>query len=159
GLVLRGQNKTEEARQAFEKASELAPDSILPVEQLVDLDLENKDFAAATRRAQEQLKKTPDSAPAHYIEGKIYGTKHEWDQAEAALKKAIDLDPNFSKAYEILISTYFVANKLPEAVAQLELLLSKNPEDLRALYMLGLVHERQKDFAKARQNYEKLLSK
>src|SRR5262249_37383158 len=109
GLILRGQKKTDEARQAFEKASELAPDNILPVEQLVDLDLESKDFAAATRRAQEQLKKTPNSAAAYYIEGKVYGMKQEWDQAEATLKKAIELDPKFSKAYEILVSTYFAA--------------------------------------------------
>lgn len=158
GVVLRGQKKSEEARQAFEKASELAPDNILPVEQLVDLDLESKNFASAIRRAQEQLEKTPNSAAAHYVEGKIHALRGEWEQAEAAFKKAIDLDPNFSKGYELLISTYFAANKLPDAVAQLESLLSKNPGDSRALFILALVHERQSDFAKAREDYERLLS-
>ena len=57
GLVLPRQNKIEEARKAFETAQQLAPDSLLPVAQLVDLDIRNKDFDAALRRAQEPASK------------------------------------------------------------------------------------------------------
>ena len=39
GLTLRQAKRNDEARQAFEKAAELAPDSLWPVEQLVELDL------------------------------------------------------------------------------------------------------------------------
>jgi tetratricopeptide (TPR) repeat protein len=159
GTVLRGQKKNSEARQAFEKAVELEPDNILAIEQLVDLDLESKNFPLAERRVQQQLEKNPSSPAAYFVAGKVNTAQGQWDKAASAFQKAIDLDPKFSKAYELLISTYFAANKLPEAVTQLESLLAKNPEDLRALLMLALVNERQKDFAKAREDYERILSK
>src|SRR5205823_10586158 len=95
GMVLRGQRKNDEARKAFEKASELAPDNIISVEQLVELDLAAKDIPSAFRRAQEQLQKNPNSAAAYFVEGKIHAMTGQWDQAEAAFKKAIDLDPKF----------------------------------------------------------------
>ena len=48
-----------EARQAFEKAAELAPDSLWPVEQLVELDLLDKHFDAARQRIRRQFQKNP----------------------------------------------------------------------------------------------------
>ena len=59
GLVLARQGKAEEARKAFETAQQLAPDSLLPVSQLIDLDIRNKDFEAALRRAQRTASKDP----------------------------------------------------------------------------------------------------
>ena len=44
GLTLRQAKRNDEARQAFEKAAELAPDSLWPVDQLVELDLLDKHF-------------------------------------------------------------------------------------------------------------------
>ena len=159
GLVLRRQNKIDEARKAFESASKLAPESLLPVAQLVDLDLQSKDFDAASRRVQNQLQLAPKSeAGVRLLEGKIYAAQGKWDSAEAALLKALELDPKSSNAYELLISIYMAANRLPQAVSLLEGLLSRNPGNARALTLLALVYEKMNDFPKAREAYEKLLA-
>ena len=158
GLTFRQAKRNDEARQAFEKAAQLAPDNLWLVDQLVELDLLDKHFDAARQRIQRQFQKTPDSPAAHFFEGKILAAEGKWDAAEAELQKTLQLDPNFSSAYDLLVQTYLATNKLPQAVSQLQALLSKNPNNAPALMTLALVYERMKDYPKARDAYEKLLS-
>jgi tetratricopeptide (TPR) repeat protein len=158
GLTLRQAKRNDEARQAFEKAAQLAPDNLFPLDQLVDLDLLDKHFDASRQRIRRQFQKTPNLPAAHFFEGKILAAEGKWDSAEAELQRTLQLDPNFSSAYDLLVQTYLAANKLPQAVSQLQALLSKNPNNTPALMTLALVYERMKDFPKARDAYEKLLS-
>ena len=156
GLILRQQNKIEEARQAFENAQRLAPGNLLAVTQLIDLDIAGGRFDAALQRAQAELERAPQSA--HFLEGKVYAAQGQWDRAEASLLKTLELDPNYLSAYELLISTYVASNKLPQAINQVESLLSKSPDNLRALMVSALLYERINELAKAQAAYEKLLS-
>ena len=158
GLTLRQAKRNDEARQAFEKAAELAPDSLWPVDQLVELDLLEKHFDAARQRIHRQFQKMPDSPVAHFFEGKILAAEEKWDSAEAELQKTLQLDPNLSNAYDLLVQTYLATNRLPQAVNQLQAQLSKNPNNASAIMTLALLYERTNDFAKARDAYERLLS-
>ncbi len=158
GLTLRQAKRNDEARQAFEKAAELAPDNLALVYQLIDLDLLGKHFDAARERIRRQFQKTPDAPAAHFFEGKILAAEEKWDSAEAELQKTLQLDPNFAGAYDLLVQTYLATNKLPQALSQLQTQLSKNPNDASALMTLALLHERTNEFAKARDAYEKVLS-
>ena len=158
GLIFRQQRKNEEAREAFERASEIAPENFAVLEQLVELDISEKNFEAAMRRAEQKLAKDPNSPSAYFIKGKIYAAQGEWDRAEAALQTALDMDPNFSDAFDLLISTYVSANKPTRAIDELQNLLSKNPDNTHALTSLALIYEKTKDYPKARDAYEKLLS-
>src|SRR4029077_3955885 len=90
GVILRQQNKTAEAREAFQKTLELAPDNLLPTDQLVELDIAGKNIEGAMQRVQAALQKTPKAAGLYLIESKIYTAQRAWDQAEAALLKALD---------------------------------------------------------------------
>jgi tetratricopeptide (TPR) repeat protein len=158
GLILRQAKRNDEARKAFEKASELAPDSLWPVEQLVDLDLLDKHFDVARQRVQHQFQKTPDAPAAHYFQGKILAAEKKWDTAEAELQRTLRLDPNFAAAYDLLVQTYLAQNKLAQAVSQVESELAKNPDYWPALMTLALLYEHTQDFTKARDAYEKLLA-
>ena len=158
GLTLRQAKRNDEARQAFEKAAELAPDSLWPADQLVELDLLEKHFDAARQRIHRQFQKMPDSPAAHFFEGKILAAEEKWDSAEAELQKALQLDPNLSNAYDLLVQTYLATNRLPQAVNQLQAQLSKNPNNASAIMTLALLYERTNDFAKARDAYERFIS-
>lgn len=158
GLTLRQAKRNDEARQAFEKVAELAPDSLWPVEQLVELDLLEKHFDAARQRVRHQFQKTPDSPAGHFFEGKILAAEEKWDLAAAELQKTLQLDPNFSNAYGLLVHAYVSTNKLPQALEQLQAQLAKNPNDVSALTTLALLYERTNDLAKARDTYERLLA-
>jgi len=158
GLTLRQAKRNDEARQAFEKAAELAPDNLWPVDQLVELDLLEKHFDTAQQRIDRHFQKTPDSPAAHFFKGKILVAEEKWGPAETELQKTLQLDPNFGGAYDLLVQTYLATNKLPQALSQLQTQLSKNPNDASALMTLALLHERTNEFAKARDAYEHLLS-
>ena len=158
GLTFRQAKRNDDARQAFEKAAEFAPDNLWPVDQLVELDLMDKHFDDARQRVRRQFQKMPDSPAAHFFEGKILAAEKKWDSAEAELQKTLQLDPNFSGAYDLLVQTYLATNKLPQAVSQLQNEVSKNPNDTSALMILAHLYERTNDSAKARDAYEQLLS-
>ncbi len=158
GMTLRQAKKYDEARQAFEKAAQLAPNDLQVLNQLVDLDLLDKHFDAARQRIRRQFQKTPDAPAAHFFEGKILAAEGKWDAVEAEAQKTIQIDSNFASAYDLLVQAYLATKRLPQAVSQLEALLSKSPNDTSALMTLGLVYEQMKDYPKERDAYEKLLA-
>jgi len=158
GFIYRQAKKNEEAREAFEKAAQLMPNNLLPIQQLIELDLLDKYFDAARQRVRRQFEKTPDSPAAHYFEGKILAAEGRWGEAERELQSALQLDPNLVAACDLLAQSYVARNKLPQAVNQLQALLSKNPNNTPTLMTLAIVYERMNAYQKARDAYEKLLS-
>ena len=158
GFTLRQAKRNDEARQAFEKAAELAPDDLEPINELMGMDLADKRYAAAMQRVQQEFQKRPDSAMVALMEARIYAAQQDWARAESAAKNAIKLDANFAPAYNLLISVYRAENKLPQAISQLEASLAKDPNSQQALVTMALVYEQMKDYAKARDAYEKLLA-
>lgn len=158
GLVQLQQNNVGEARKSFEKVLELAPDNLPAVDQLVDLDLKAKDFAAASQRVAKQLEKQPKAAASYLMQAKVQGAQAQWKEAEATLKKAIELDPHSGPAYEMLVRDYLATNRLPDAVREIEVVLTKAPQNQTALMTLATIRAEQKEYAKARDAYEKLLA-
>ena len=63
------------------------------------------------------------------MEGKILIAEGKWDLAAAELKKTLQLDPNFSSAYDLLVQTYVATNKLPQALDQLQAQTREGPEE------------------------------
>jgi tetratricopeptide (TPR) repeat protein len=159
GRVLREQQQPVEARQVFEHARQLVPESLEPLEELVDLDLSQKHFDEAMKRVQDLLAEEPDSADGYALAGKVYHAQGHWKDAEAALRKALELDPSLSDAFDLLISTYISTNQPDRAIAELQALLAKDPRNTDALTNLARIYfEHQKDYPKATDAYEKLLA-
>jgi len=73
-------------------------------------------------------------------EGKLYFAEEKFDLAQTALLKAIDLEPNLSPAYDLLMPTYMHAKNLAEALNQMNAVLAKKPNDLRALLVIGMIY-------------------
>ena len=120
GLTFRQAKRNEEARQAFEKAAQLAPDNLWMMDQLVELDLLDKHFDAAAEDISASSKKRPIRRPLIFLKAKFWLRKENGTSAAAELQKTLQLDPNFSSAYDLLVQTYIAANKLPQAVSQLQ---------------------------------------
>jgi tetratricopeptide (TPR) repeat protein len=158
GLTKVREKKPDEARQYFEKAIALDPENILIIEQLVDLDIDHKDYESAMGRVAQFQQKHPDSAPAYFVQGKIFAGKTEWENAAKAFARAVELDPGFEKARQLLISAYLADDKIALAITELEAFLEKNPDDSRARLLLATAFEKEKNFTAAREEYEKLLA-
>jgi len=116
-----------------------------------------KDFESARLRVRRQFEKTLDSPAAHYFEGKILAAEGKWAAAQVELHKALQLDPNFVAACDLLVQSYLATNKVPQAITELQAQLAKTP-NAQALLTLALLYERNGNFTQARDVYEKLLA-
>lgn len=158
GMYLREQGKNSEARTYLEKASALAPDDLKILYELVDLDIVQENYELPLTRLRKEIQSHPDMAGLRFLEGRVYRAKGDMAQAVASLKKALELDPGFVSAYQLLATTYVSAEEIDKAINQLELLVASKPNDLGTLMLLGTIHEKAKNYEKARQVYEKLLA-
>src|SRR5439155_19484282 len=148
GTVLMQQRRNAEARQAFEKSLELDPDYAPAVEQLVNVDLLDKQYAPALDRAQKLLAKHDTNPELWLLVGKVHLTralgfvdaenlKHDAaheplvrlpavaaaqddaKEAETAMLKAIDLKPDLARSYLLIAELYKASNKPQQALDQL----------------------------------------
>ena len=157
--IFRQQNKLAQARSELEAALQISPDQIPIFAQVIDLDLAEKNFPTALQRLRDRIHAQPGSAELRYLEGKVLFAQREMGAAEAALKKALELDANQSAADELLVAIYFETGRVVEAVHQAEGIAARQPENLQALMSLGLLKEKTQDFAGAAEVYERLLSR
>lgn len=158
GTILRNQRNPTEARAAFEKAQELAPQDLAVTDQLVELDFENKSLAEALKRVEAQIQTQPQSAPAWYLKGRVCAASKDWPNAEAALTKTLELNPNATHAYDLLTAVYISQGKGDQAIEEVQTALAKNPTNVLPLVLLGNLYETKKQYQKADETYERLLS-
>jgi cytochrome c-type biogenesis protein CcmH/NrfG len=98
GAILAAQNQPLEARKALAKSAQIAPDFFPATERLIDLDLVDKQYAAALERVQKHIDKDPKAALAWAVRGRVYFAQRDLGRAEPDLLKAIELDPNLDLA-------------------------------------------------------------
>jgi tetratricopeptide (TPR) repeat protein len=78
-------------------------------------------------------------------------------EAETAFKKALALDGTLFSTYANLGEVYTRQGKVGQAIREFETIVGKNPQQLSALMILGMLHEQQKDFPRATARYEEAL--
>jgi tetratricopeptide (TPR) repeat protein len=158
GVTFRQMDKREEARQAFAKVLELSPDSLGAYEQLVAMDVADKQYAAALQRTQTLIDRRPKLAGPRLLQAQIYLAEHDTTRAEAASLKALELEPGSQVAYLMLAQVYVDTKQDQKALDALQRDLQANPFDTGALMRIGEIEEQQKDYTAARDTYEKLLA-
>lgn len=159
GQVLQQQRKTAEARQAYARALELTPESPVALEQLVDLDLLEKKYQPARERVEAHLAGHPALAGySQLLFAKIFLAQNDPVQAEPALKKAIELMPDFQNSYFLLARLYAGTNQQQKALASLQQSVAHNPKDIRALMLIGVINDQLKNYPAAQDGYEKVLA-
>lgn len=158
GQVLMLQRKPEEAAAAFARAFALEPNNPAPLEQLVVIDLRQGKVQAALDRVEAVIAGNPQMAgPGHILIAKIYLDQKDYNRAEAALKKAAELTPDNPTIYYLLAGIYNQTDQIPKALASLSDVLARNPQDINAHLLKGLLQEQMQDYAAAREAYEKTL--
>jgi len=146
------------ARKEFDRALEFAPGSLLALEQLVDLDLTEKQFTTALQRVEKVIEKNPKQAELRLLQANVFIAQGETNQAEAALSKAIELQPESQTGYLVLAQLYFDSKQNQKAVDDLNTAIGKDPKNVSALMLLGMIYNDEKDYKAAADAYEKLLA-
>jgi tetratricopeptide (TPR) repeat protein len=113
------------------------------------------DKAVAVCRA--RIAKNPKDAFAHNLLGMVQGNLKNYPEAEAALSKAIELQPTWAPPHANLANLYLAQGKKQEAIAKFEAALDANPRNAAAYMSLALLYERDKDYPNAMAVYERAL--
>ena len=161
GAVYRQQKKVPQARQAFEQALKVNPDYLAAIDSLVDLDIAAEQHEAALARIQGYVEKYPKSPLPPLLQGKVLFQQQKNAEAEAAVKKAIELDPEFAQAHRALADFYVRSQQTDKAIAKFEAILEDNKKDnkkdMASLIQLGMLYESKNNYARAQQLYEAVL--
>jgi Tfp pilus assembly protein PilF len=145
------------ARQSFERARAINPDSIDVLSGLIATDLNSKDAKAARERIEARL--AEGATPGlQLLAARTYLAINDPAAAEKALRAAIESDANNLQPYAMLGQLYLIQKKLDQAQKEFEALAARQVKPVGALTMLGMIHQSQGDNAAAKKHYEQVLS-
>ena len=105
---------------------------------------------------QQQVVANP-SAEMFALQGKSLLEDQKYSEAEASLKKALELNPNHYGAYLLLGLVYSRQNAIDKAIAQYEGAARISANNPAVWTMLGILHNQAKNADAARKDYEKAL--
>jgi predicted Zn-dependent protease len=127
--IIHSQTAAEEAMapvvKEFERASELSKAGKLDEAIAVYLELE---------------KEHSDIPELYHNLGMLYGRQEKWPEAEAALQKSLELQPDNRASRMMLAEVHKGMGRGDEAVAELETLAQQSPDDPEVLYDLGVFY-------------------
>ena len=119
----------------------------------------NTDQQSAYVFFQKALKEDPNNRDAHYYVALIYAKQERFADAEAELRKVLDIDPDYPEAYNFLGQVLIKQDRRDEAIQAYRTALSYplySTPDI-AYYHLGLVLELDRDWTGASEAFTSAL--
>ncbi|HUC83852.1 MAG TPA: tetratricopeptide repeat protein [Candidatus Acidoferrales bacterium] len=145
------------ARQAFERVLRLLPGDLPAIEQLVDLDIGETNFDAATQLIDRELQRNPKQLALRLLTAKVLLAQRKRDQAEAALQQVLQIDSTNESASLLLAQIYSDTGQNEKALAKVNAVMARDTNNLAALTFAAVIYDANKDHKAAAQAYEKLL--
>ncbi|HEV2694561.1 MAG TPA: tetratricopeptide repeat protein [Verrucomicrobiae bacterium] len=145
------------ARQKFERVLTIAPANLQALEQLVNMDLEDKNYDGANQRIQVKLGQSPTNVVLHLMVAKVQLAAGNRDAAIQTVLQASAMDPQNEQPHLLLTQLYFDAKQSDKAMAELQTAIKLNPQNLSAMMLLAGASETAKDYKSAAATYEKML--
>ena len=150
GIQLRGQNKTKEAIDAFDRAIDINPTRPVPYLNEAMLLVDRQMFTAADQMFLKAVEHGLPNADRWFVDfAALYRDRNMPSRAIAVLYKGREL---FPQSYEIsanLGAQLVAANRYTEGLPILERSLGLQPSSTMALNNLGLAYSKSNDYARA----------
>ena len=153
------ENKTPEAAAFYENALSLESTNFNALSGLIRLYARNNEIAKAHARIDQVLNSYPTNASLHYLKAQAYGFERNSAQAEAELRKTLDLDPNYIAAYSALGALFINTNQQDRAIAEYQKILELRPDNATAYTLIGMLDDSRQNYDAAADNYRKALGK
>lgn len=158
GLTLKQQGRVDEAKKVFEKILANKPDDRTATMELISLDIQAKNPAAAESRLKAWMEKAPQNPDPVFELAKLRYQNRDAKGAEALCEKVLAMNKDAVGAYILLGRIYLDSNQLDPALEKTKAALAKNPKDTGALLLSGIIYENKKDYTAARDAYENTLA-
>jgi len=139
GRLFSAQGRFDQAREAFAAAASLRPEAPQPVIELTRAYVKERDLDSAIADLEQRIKNHPD-AVAYNLKGGLLARQGKLDEAEAALREAIRLRPEWLIPYMHLASWLMDNGAISEAVDVYQAALEQAQDDATLLYRLGAAY-------------------
>ncbi|MFB3922941.1 MAG: tetratricopeptide repeat protein [Terriglobia bacterium] len=159
GAALAQVGRIDDAIQATEKAVELDPNLVLAHINLVSLYGRKGDLQKAREQYQAVMALNPNQSPKpHYDYGLLLMIKGEYQEAEEALRRAIQIDPNYAQAHNNLGLVLERLGNLPAAVDEYRRCIASAPAYRPAHFNLGRILVNRGDYEEGIQQFLQILT-
>lgn len=144
---------------AYEKWTAVEPASERAWSQLGMARLAAHDLDKAREALDKALAINPKSGLVHNYLGALAVERHQPKEAEEFFRKSVVLDANNQFAHLNLAQLLILGGRHKDAFASLNKALEIQPDNQFALFYMGRYYQREKDFGKAADYYEKAFAK
>jgi len=158
-LISLADNKQPDAINYFETALKIDGTNFDALNGLLTLYARSKELDKAHARIDQSLASFPNNASVHYLKAQAFGFQHDVPNAEAELKKTLDLDSNYIPAYSALGALYINSQQEDRAIAEYQKIIALRPENPMAYTLIGILQDQRKNYDAAIENYRKALEK
>ena len=152
------ENKSDEALSNFENALKVDATNFSALNGLINYYAKTQQLDKAQNRIDQALSAYPDIAWLHYLKGQVYGYQHNTQGAEAELRKALDINPNYLEAYASLAALFINTNQTDRALKEYQEALKVKPNNAMLYTLIGMLEDARQNYDAAVDNYRKALS-
>jgi tetratricopeptide (TPR) repeat protein len=153
------EGKTDEAVGYYENALSIESTNFNALTGLIRLHARNNEIGKAHARIDQVLNSYPTNASLHYLKAQIFGYERNSGQAEVALRKTLELDPNYLAAYSALGALFINTNQQDRAIAEYQKILERRPDNATAHTLIGMLDDSRKNYDAAAESYRQALGK
>ncbi|MCX5891910.1 MAG: tetratricopeptide repeat protein [Deltaproteobacteria bacterium] len=158
GLLKREQKQPDQAMKYFEQALARDANFLPALQQKAAIYLEQKQTDKAVEAVRQHLAKTPQNPQIHQMLGELLLVQKQPAAAAPVLEQAIALDPN-PQTLRLLIAAYLQEPDLQLVLSRLEARAADPKEPPYNFLVLSALYEEKKDYAKAKDLYEQMLTR
>ena len=159
GDIQLNQKHYADALKFYQQALDKSPSSADALKGIIYTYTAQKEYDKAIAAANAQIAKSPDNSSFYEQLGTVlYDGKKDLKGAEAALRKAIELDKNNSGALLKLGKLLAEEGSIDQALATFQQSIKDNPRELPFYILSGELYEKKKDWDQAKAMYQKALS-
>lgn len=152
------QNKFSDAEKAFQEALDRDADSRDALRGLMNTYLAQNQVDKAVATANAQIAKSPNNSGFYDLLGTtLFNNKKDLNGAEAALKKAAELDKNNSDALLKLGQVQAAKGSTDQAIATYQQSIKDNPRQVGFYIVMGELYESKQDWNNAKDAYQRAL--
>ena len=159
GTIQLAQKHYPEAEKFYQQALTVDPSSTDALSGLMNTYFVQKQPDKAIAAANAQIAKSPNSSNFYDLLGTaLFNGKKDLPGAEAALRKAIQIDKNNVDALEKLGKVQVQAGSTDQALALYQQSIKDNPHEVAFYILSGELYEAKKDWDQAKSMYQQALS-
>lgn len=156
--VYRAEKDMDGALATLNKALDLQPRNLRILSLVIRQHLTMGQPDRAIAACRDHIQQVPDrEAQIQLMISRIHAGQKEYDKAEAAIKRSIDLAPTAPTPYASLGRLYSQLGKIDQGIAEFKTALEQQPDNAQLMFPIAILYTQKTDYENAIAWYEKTI--